>query len=695
MRHAAGRIAAGIFAVIVFIGIELTAFPVFADSYIANDILGTQKIAKTFEAVRFIDDFTQIGDLSTPMDLFIDENDYTYLLDSENSRILVYDPEDQLNRIIGGKDVLYGEDNQAMNKPEGLFVDGLGDVFVADTENERVLHLDKEGRFVEEFFEPDHPTYDNSFPFKPTKVAVDAFGRLYITNAYDYHGIILMDGDNEFLGYIASTKITTSFFDTLINLFASEAQKEMLARELPAYFSNFLLKDNFIYATSYWMETEQIRKMTPAGGNVYPSKVYGEKNESDQYNYLPAFVDLAVDDNGIVYAAESVTGQIYVYDTEGNNLSIFGGKGNTYERFDSISSIAVNSKGEVYTLDKVSNIVRIFRPTELMEKIFSATALYQNGDYDGARDVWNEVLEEDATNYLANMGIAKAAAREGKYAEAMELYRDSMDSPGYSEAFYNYRLELFREWFIPVVLVAVVLVVLLVFGLGRLRWVADDIYEDGIIVRKRKMGPTGYLKIGLMMFYHPMGAMEEIKKKRGQLSYAAPIILFFVMLAAHLGYTYLVHFPLSDVTLIYSGLWSQLGMLVLLLVSFLIVGHILISLSDGKQTYKEMLTASMFSFLPYILLILPLGAISHLLCQNESGLYYALVSALWIWSIGLLLLSVKIMNEYSFARLVWTVAKVLFGIVCFWMIIALLFIVVYQACTLFEDIYKEYMIRFV
>ena len=117
MRHAAGRIAAGIFAVLVFIGASLTAFPVFADYYIANDILGSQKIAKTFEAVRFIDDFTQIGDPSTPMDLFIDENDYTYLLDSGNGRVLVYNPEDQLDRIIGGKDVLYGKDNLAMNKP--------------------------------------------------------------------------------------------------------------------------------------------------------------------------------------------------------------------------------------------------------------------------------------------------------------------------------------------------------------------------------------------------------------------------------------------------------------------------------------------------------------------------------------------------------------------------------------------------
>ncbi|MHB8963389.1 MAG: NHL repeat-containing protein, partial [Saccharofermentanales bacterium] len=215
----------------------------FADYYIANDVLGSQKTSTTYEVSRVIYDFKEVGSLNSPMDIFIDQNDYLYLLDSNNSRIIILDPDDNIDRIIEGT---FGKANVSMNKPEGIFVDHTGDIFIADTQNKRILHLDPTGRFVEEFVEPGERTYDNTYPFKPSKVAVDDFGRLYILNSNDYHGIILMNGENKFLGYIASTKIRSGMMDSLVRTFATEEQQVQLAREVPAYFSNFLMHDNFI-----------------------------------------------------------------------------------------------------------------------------------------------------------------------------------------------------------------------------------------------------------------------------------------------------------------------------------------------------------------------------------------------------------------------------------------------------------------
>ena len=670
-----------------------------ADYYIANDFFGPQAVSKTYEVNRLIDDYTEIGDLTNPMDLFIDQNDYTYLLDQGNTinpaelsdpskrlaRVIVYTPDDKVERIITG---VYGKDQLPMNKPEGLFVDELGDIFIADTQNGRILHLDKNGNFVEEFFEPDHPTYDKSYSFKPTKVAVDEFGRIYITNAYDYHGIILLDGRNEFLGYIASTKIEFSLTDRLVRLFASEEQQAQLAKEVPEYFSNFLLHDNFIYATSYWGDQDQIRKLTPAGGNVFPAKIYGETNESDQFNYKPAFVDLAVDRNGIVYVADFVTGKVYVYDGEGNNLAVFGGRGNHEGGFDSISSIAVNSKGEVYVLDRVRNVVQIFRPTELMNHVITATNLFFEGKYEEAKQPWNEVLKLDTTNYLASMGLAKIAYRENDYSGAMKLYEDSLDTQGYSEAFYGYRLALFRQYFLPIVLAAIVVIILAVYAIKRLKLCADEI-SDQTITAGRRMGFVGNVKLGLLVIFHPLEAFQNMKKNRRAMTLLPPALLLLVMMAFQLIYINTVHLPLSDISLVYADLWQQLGLIFLPLVCYLIVGYFIISLSDGKQTFTEMVTASMYSFLPYILLILPLSLLSHAMCLNESGLYYGLVAGLWIWSLILLLISIKTMNEYSFGKLVWTVCKILFGILCVLMIVALLYIIVFQSFNLVKSIYQE------
>ncbi len=661
-----------------------------ADYYLAGTGLGEQKISKTFEVTGLISNFDDVGEVSSPSDLFMDKYDNLYLLDSGNGRILVYNSERKIDRVISGT---FGKDNLPMNKPEGLFVDEIGDIYVADTQNARILHLDKDGNFVEEFFEPTAPTYDRTYQFKPSKVAIDSFGRLYITNSNDYHGIILMDGNNEFLGYIASTKIIITPIDKLIRTFASEAQQAQLAREVPAYFSNFLIKDSFIYAVSYWSDSAQIRKLTPAGGNIYPALVFGEKNESTQFNYKAAFTDIAVDDNEIVYAADYVTGKIYVYDREGNNLAVFGDSGSYTGTFDSISSLVVNSKGELFVLDRVTGIVQIFTPTEIMKNIISATSLYYEGFYEEAREPWEKVLKLDTTNSLANVGLAKSSYREKKYEEAMELYEKSLDKTGYSDAFYYYRLDFFREYFVYIMIGLFLLVVLGIVGLMKLKRYADAVSDENV-APGRKIGIKGHLKIGLLTFFHPIDGFYNIKRNRKKLSFITPLILFIAVVAVQISYIYLVHFPLTDVKLKYSDLWQQTGVFILPLISFMIVGHIIISLSDGKQTFKEMITATLYSFLPYILFNLPLAALSHIMCAKEAGLYNVLSAGLWIWSLGLLLLSVKTMNEYSFGRLVWTVIKVIFAIVCSWMIIALLYIVVYQSVSLVVGIYEEFTINF-
>ena len=63
-----------------------------------------------------------------------------------------------------------------------------------------------------------------------------------------------------------------------------------------------------------------------------------------------------------------------------------------------------------------------------------------------------------------------------------------------------------------------------------------------------------------------------------------------------------------------------------------------------------------------------------------------------LWCICLVLLSTKIMNQYSFGKLVGMVLIILFGIICLWMLCMLFYIVVYQAITFFQDVYEEFSI---
>ena len=695
MKHGMMKTKRLLAAALVLILVPLVFAMATSADYYLTGIAGIDKqnTPKSFELVRTIGNFEGISEMKNPNDLFIDQNDNLYILDSDNSRIVVTDKNGTILRIIEGSYGVGadGSGPQPLNQPQGLYVDEIGDIFIADTENGRILHLTGEGAFVEEFFQPTEETYDETYPFKPSHVAVDSMGRMFCTNFKDYHGVIVIDGENHFSGYIGATKIEVSFVDKLLEIFASEEQKEALAREVPAYYSNFVMKDNFLYAVSYWDETNQIKKLTPAGSNIYSDMFYGEENMSTVFNYLPAFKDIAVDENEIIYVADGVTNKIYVYDQNSNNLAVFGGKGKRDNKFDTIGSIAVDSQGDLYVLDSVMNTIQVFTPTERMQYILSGTTMYNEGRYEDAVESWGKVLEYDSTNILANVGMAKAAYRNDDYAGAMELYKVAFNRAGYSEAYYYYRLDFIRQYFIWVFLGVVAVIVLLCFLISKVKKYADRISSEPLSEKKR-LGLRGTFRAGILLIFHPIDCFYAIKYSRKKISFLPPIILTVLLMLVHVVYLYAVHFPLSSFFAASGDMWQQVLLFLVPLASWIFVSYALISIADGKQTFREALTANMYSFLPYILLMLPLAGLSHVMSATEAGLYGILTNAVMLWCICLVLLSTKIMNQYSFGKLVGMILIIIFGIICLWMLCMLFYIVVYQAVDFFKDVYEEFAV---
>jgi sugar lactone lactonase YvrE len=108
-------------------------------------------------------------------------------------------------------------------------------------------------------------------------------------------------------------------------------------------------------------------------------------------------VDIALDDNGIIYTIDRNSGLVFVYDNDGQVLASFGTKltGNNYRigSFGVPVSLAVNSKGTLYVADQVYNGVHVFKPTTFMNKVLTATKLYNDGDYLKAKPYWEDILK--------------------------------------------------------------------------------------------------------------------------------------------------------------------------------------------------------------------------------------------------------------------------------------------------------------
>lgn len=678
--------------IVLLLSIPVFAVTAKADYYYSSNEIGFQQSPALYDVKQVISDLGAGGMLDDPTDMFIDkETGWIYILDSGNSRIVVLDKSGKYIREYSGT---YGKDNLPLNKPQGLFID-KNDIYIADTENSRIVHIGKDGNFVEEFFQPTEDTYDTSYPFKPIKIAIDDKGVIYVANSYDWHGLLTIDAENKFLGYIAASKIEVSFIDRIVRIFATPEQKEQLAREVPPYFSNFVIApDGFIYSVSYWAKEDQVKKLTPSGNNCFPSGFYGEENELEDFNGLPGLVDVAVDELGFVYAADGVTNKICVYDQSGNNVAVFGGSGNTLKKFGRIASICTDAEGNLYVLDGALGIIQIVEPTDFMRQIQNATYYTNSGEYDKAYPIWEKVKEYDTLHYLANIGIAKAKYRDGELTESMQIYKDQYVKDGYSEVFEDYRLMIFRDNFVLIIIGIIAVLAGVLWSVKKVAKYADRIAVEPLPT-DGKWNFSMYGRLSVLMIFHPIDAFDKIKQNRRNIR-SWPVVLFVLLIIiTRIANIYLVHFPLRSQNLVYTNWWQQIAVFFIPLVSWIFMSYALSVTSEGKQTMGECLTASFMCFIPYIVLSYPLAAVSYLMDLGQYEFFFGITSLVMFWCIMLLLTSGMRMNEFSFGKVIWMAVKSVFGMLCLWMIIFLFYIVLYQFWEFVTNIYFESSLLFI
>jgi len=120
--------------------------------------------------------------LQDPVGLAIDTtNRFLYVVDTQQDQVLVYDADSLklLRRIgTGGKNHFLTTPGD-FGAPQGVAVDGEGNVYVTDTMNNRVEIFDADGNFISEFGKNgDGPGYFA----RPKGIAVDGDGHIWVAD---------------------------------------------------------------------------------------------------------------------------------------------------------------------------------------------------------------------------------------------------------------------------------------------------------------------------------------------------------------------------------------------------------------------------------------------------------------------------------------------------------------------------------
>jgi DNA-binding beta-propeller fold protein YncE len=262
---------------------------------------------------------------SFPSDIAIDSNGNVYVADSENDRIQKFSSSGTFITKWGSE----GSGDGEFNNPDGIAIDAQGNVYVADSENDRIQKFSSSGTFITKW--GSEGSGDGEFN-NPTGIAIDAQGNVYVAahwndriQKFSSSGTFITKwgsygrGDGEFIGPHG---------------IAIDAQGDVY------------VADN---------ENYRIQKFSSSG--TFITK-WGSEGSGDGEFDRP--FGIAIDAQGNVYVTEIHNDRIQKFSSSGTFITKWGSEGSGDGEFNYPTGIAIDAQGNVYVTEIVNDRIQKF-----------------------------------------------------------------------------------------------------------------------------------------------------------------------------------------------------------------------------------------------------------------------------------------------------------------------------------------------
>jgi len=701
-------------AVIMFVALVPTTVQAGRLEFYVNEGWRRYPMPATYDFLRLINNIGDAPDgesrfLNNPQDFMIGPNGNLFIADTGNSRIVEMTLDGELVNIFRGP-----EGNQLRN-PQGIFVHNTGSLFIADTANSRIVHLDAQGGWIEQFVIPESELLGDNRSFAVTKLVVNDIGFIHVIRG---ESIMIIDGYNEFRGFLGQVNIGFNIVEFLIRLFGTEAQQQFITRRYAAAFTNLALDaEGMIFATSRDDRFGEIKRLNSVGNNIFreytgarddmgnpvwrfirdfirgegrlrPAFRFGERRTDYFEPMLPIFADIAVDDQGIVTVIESQTGRIYQYDPMGNLITVFGGSGEQRGMFRTPTAIEKDADGNIYVLDAATANIQVFAPTEFVQLIHKATIAYNDGRYEDSYAYWRLVLNQHENYRLAHRGIANAFYKRGYMAESMAAARLALERGIYSRAFDEFRYEIFREYFLWIVIGVIVGAIALVYLLAWLFKKAKAT-NNAFIKSSHKMGIIEGLLISFYGTYKTRDALETVRYNKPRLNMTVPLIILGVAVLSRIIFVYFVHFALQRIDPTFVNPLLEVFQVLIIPVTWVVAAFAVTSIFEGETKPKEIFWTAGMGMFPYIIINLPATLISHILSETALMSFRTGVTFAYIWCFIIYFLSIKELNDFSFKKSVAMTIIIVLTMLLIWLVLIVVYVLVGRLFQFSFGLYNE------
>ena len=635
------------------------------------------------------------ANLDNLTDIEVDDKNNVYLADPGNNRILILDPYLQYKSAIqtfvneeGSRDKLA--------EPNGVFVTAEK-IFVADTNNSRIVVFDRNGSFLYQLREPQSTVFPTGSIYKPIAIAVDNAERIYVVSSTTYMGVIVLDSQGEFQNFIGSQTVSVSALELMWRSFMSAKQRALTKKNVSTEYNNITIdEDGFVYVTTSSIKEESqytsikgdttyapVKKLNASGTDVMTHNgffgPYGEVatnaiGRSTNETGVSRVVDAAVGPEGTWSLIDDKRSRVYTYDDSGNLLFAFGAKGQMLGNLSTVSGITYQDS-KILLLDKSDASITVFNRTEYGDVLISALQHNNDRQYDLAVSDWETILQYNNNFDTAYIGIGQSYFRSGNWSKAMEYFSFAADTDNYNNAFKMWR----QEWISKYALVIPVVIIVFFILLAKyFKW-AGKVNKAATLKRGRRTYKEELLYSAHLIF-HPFDGFWDLKHEnrgsvRGALTFIGLTIVSFCFKYAGINVFFEIIGVMLPIMLFVTANWC------------------LTTLFEGEGSFKDIFVATGYAVAPLPFMTILSTALANVLTAEESGILTMINNIAYVWVGILLFFGVMITHDYQLGKNILTIIGTIVGMIVIVFLVALFATLIGKIISFISNIITELSFR--
>ena len=606
-----------------------------------------------------------------------------YVANSMSKMVFISDMNGNVSRVVKR---LYTDSTHTetinLKNPTGIF-EKDSYLYIADKDLQSVFKVNADDEIELTITKPESELYGKDTPYVPTKVAVGDNGTIYIVSEGTSTGVIEINYAGEFVGFLGINTVTESFSAFMYSLLYGN---ENTARTKPASPLNLALGEkSSILTINSTVNTETIKRLNIDGQNTF---------REDAYYPAVTLSDITMGSNNYIYAV-SAAGDVYEYDRNGNLLFNFSVKDTSLTQIlgllSSPTGLIVDDNENIYILDSQYNVVTIYQKTIFVSMVHRAMNLYNEGKYSESKPMFEEILRQNTSFKVAHSALGMALYKEANYEAALEEFEIAKDKSGYSNAFWEIRNIYIQNnsGFIFSLIIGVIVLMVVVRILNKKTKVFVPLKEKMGKVKEKKLG--GELTYAFHILKHPKDTYFGIKRE-GRASYLSATIIFLIFILFYIIHQYLQGYLFKQ-DFGRQGLTINVLIVAGVIILYVMMNFLISTLNDGEGKFRDIYVSTIYSLIPYIILILPLTFISHFLTYNEQVVYTLYMFVIYLW-VGInLVLSISEIHNYGFFETIKCILLTAFAMVIFVLFVMLIYTFLSQLIDFISSIIKEVSFR--